>query len=101
MTVLRRASASSVALVVAVALVFGAVALFGSRAHAAGLSRPSVVGARAIGLGGAFTAIADDPTAAWHNPSVLALYGENVAYLGGELVFTQRTYTPDAQSTLG
>jgi long-chain fatty acid transport protein len=102
-SLLCRASAVGRTLVctVVAAVVFGAFGPLGGRADAAGLSRPSVVGARAIGLGGAFTAIADDPTAAWHNPSGLALYGENVAYLGGELVFTQRAYTPDAQSTLG
>jgi long-chain fatty acid transport protein len=70
-------------------------------ARGAGLSRPNVVGARAIGLGGAFTAVADDPTAVWHNPAGTAIYGDNVFYLGGELVMLNRTYTPDAQSPLG
>lgn len=70
-------------------------------AHGAGLSRPNVVGARAIGIGGGYTAIADDPTAVWHNPAGTALYGDNVFYLGGELVVLDRTYTPDAQSPLG
>jgi long-chain fatty acid transport protein len=94
----ERAALISAALISATLVT--AVALPGS-ARAAGLSRPSVVGARAIGLGGAFTAVADDPTAAWHNPSGLALAGENVVYIGGELIFTQRSYTPDGQSTLG
>jgi long-chain fatty acid transport protein len=75
--------------------------LLAARAHGAGLSRPNVVGARAIGLGGAFTAIADDPTAAWHNPAGTALYGDNVVYLGGELILLFRHYTPDSQSPLG
>ncbi|MFI5289783.1 MAG: long chain fatty acid transport protein, partial [Polyangia bacterium] len=65
-------------------------------AGAAGLSRPNMVGARAIGLGGAFTAVADDPTAVWHNPAGPAFFGDNVAYLGAELVLTQRSYTPSA-----
>src|SRR6185369_3257043 len=30
-----------------------------------------------------------------------AIYGDNVFYLGGELVMLNRTYTPDAQSPLG
>jgi long-chain fatty acid transport protein len=59
------------------------------------------VGARAIGIGGGYAAIADDPTAVWHNPAGTAIYGENVVYIGGELVLTQRSYTPDAQSPLG
>ena len=71
------------------------------RAWGAGLARPNVVGARAIGLGGAFTAVADDPTAVWHNPAGTAIYGDNTFYFGSELVFTQRSYTPDAQSPLG
>lgn len=88
------------------ALAFAAAALLVSTAtthdaHGAGLSRPNIVGARAIGMGGAFTAIADDPTAVWYNPAGTALYGDNVFYLGGELVAPQRSYTPDAQSPLG
>jgi long-chain fatty acid transport protein len=78
-----------------------ALGLTVSNAHGAGLERPNVVGARAIGLGGGFTAVADDPTAVWHNPAGTALYGDNVFYLGGELVVLNRTYTPDAQSPLG
>jgi len=70
-------------------------------AHGAGLSRPNVVGARAVGIGGGFTAIADDPTAVWHNPAGTAIYGDNVFYLGGEAVIANRAYTPDAQSPLG
>jgi long-chain fatty acid transport protein len=69
-----------------------------AQAGAAGLSRPSIVGARAIGLGGAFTAVADDPTAIWHNPGGLAVYGDNAVYVGGELLLTDRSYTPDPSS---
>jgi long-chain fatty acid transport protein len=76
-------------------------ASLGTRAHAGGLGRPNVVGARAIGMGGAFTAVADDPTAVWHNPAGTAIYGDNVFYLGGELLLLNRSYTPDAQSQLG
>ncbi|MCU1280423.1 MAG: rane protein involved in aromatic hydrocarbon degradation [bacterium] len=89
------------------ALAFAAAALFvsawsfGDDAHGAGLERPNVVGARAIGIGGGYTAIADDPTAVWHNPSGIATYGDNVGYIGAELVVTDRAYTPDAQSPLG
>ncbi len=72
-----------------------------SLAHAAGLSRPNLVGARAIGLGGAYTAVADDPTAVWYNPAGPAFFGDNEIYLGGELVITQRSYTPSADSPLG
>lgn len=70
-------------------------------AHGAGLARPNVVGARAIGIGGGYAAIADDPTAVWHNPAGTAIYGDNAFYVGGELVVLNRSYTPDAQSPLG
>jgi long-chain fatty acid transport protein len=82
----------------------GAVGLMlagAARSDAAGLARPNVVGARAVGLGGAYTAIADDPSAAWHNPSGIVLYGENVVLIDGAIAFTERSYTPDAQSVLG
>ena len=52
-------------------------------------------------MGGGYAAIADDPTAVWHNPAGLAIYGDNVGYLGAELVVLDRAYTPDAQSPLG
>src|SRR5207245_886051 len=41
------------------------------------------------------------PTAVWYNPSGIALSADNVVYLGGELVFPQRSYTPDGMSPLG
>ena len=88
------------------ALALSAVTLLASSltirdARGAGLERPNVVGARAIGIGGGYTAIADDPTAVWHNPAGTAMYGDNVGYIGGELVILNRSYTPDAQSPLG
>jgi long-chain fatty acid transport protein len=86
------------ATVVAVAIIAG---MGGARAFGAGLERPNVVGARAVGMGGAFTAVADDPTAVWHNPGGTAIYGDNVAYLGAELVALSRSYTPDLASPLG
>jgi hypothetical protein len=53
-----------------------AVALFmgGATAHAQGISNYNdiITGARATSLGGAFTAVADDSTAAIHNPAGLA-----------------------------
>jgi long-chain fatty acid transport protein len=78
-----------------------AFALAPSSAHAAGLGRPNVGGARAVGMGGAFTAVADDPSAVWFNPAGTAFYGDNVVLLGGELVILDRAYSPSANSTLG
>ena len=52
--------------------------LASSTLWAAGLQRPNVGGARAIGMGGAYTAVADDPSAVWFNPAGTAFYGDNV-----------------------
>jgi len=78
-----------------------ALALLSSPAFGAGLSRPNVLGPRAVGLGGAFAAVADDPTAVWHNPAGTAIYGDTSIYLGTEVVFTQRGYNPDPASPIG
>jgi long-chain fatty acid transport protein len=94
----RRASIR-VALFTTCAFVFAAAGV--KRAHGAGLSRPNIAGPRAIGLGGAFTAVADDVSAVWYNPAGPAFFGDNEVYLGGELVLTQRSYTPDPSSPLG
>src|SRR5262249_35589210 len=64
------------------------------------LQRPNVIGARAIGLGGAFTAVADDPTAVWHNPAGTAFAGDTAVYIGGELIFLGRQYSPAPGSPL-
>jgi long-chain fatty acid transport protein len=76
-------------------------ALISSTVLAAGLQRPNVGGARAVGMGGAYTAVADDPSAVWFNPAGLAFYGDNVVLLGGELVLLDRAYQPAAASPLG
>lgn len=70
-------------------------------ARAGGVERPSGIGARAVGQGGAFAAVADDATA-WHwNPGAAALAAPNLL-LGGELVIAPRTYTPiDADGNRG
>ena len=68
---------------------------FAADAHAGGVERPNGIGARAVGQGGAFAAIADDATA-WHwNPAAAALAAPNVV-LGGELVIAPRSYVPIA-----
>ena len=48
---------------------FFSLALFARAAHAQG---NETIGARAQGMGGAFTAVADDATASWWNPAGLA-----------------------------
>jgi hypothetical protein len=74
-------------------------------AHAGGLSRPNVLSARGVGLGGAFSAIADDPTALHYNPAGLAAITGIDIMIGGELVIAPRTYRPifadDSNISLG
>ncbi len=75
--------------------------LVATSAQAGGLSRPNGISARGVGLGGAFTALADDATALYFNPGALADV-EPQADAGGELVVGPRSYTPPggpAQST--
>ncbi len=61
---------------------------------AGGLARPNPVSARAIGMGGAFSAVADDPTALHFNPAGLAYIPTSNLLIGGEFVVAPRTYTP-------
>ncbi len=69
--------------------------LVGSVAHAGGLGRPNGISARGVGMGGAWTAFADDSTAVWFNPGALSEV-EQQANVGAEVVVGPRTYTPVA-----
>jgi long-chain fatty acid transport protein len=64
-------------------------------AHAGGLARPNGISARGVGMGGAFTAFADDATAVYFNPAALDAVDPHVM-IGGELVVGPRTFTPIA-----
>jgi hypothetical protein len=64
---MRIASLSSVCLSISISFLMAALA-----ASPAGAQPADVVGARAQGMGGAFTAVADDATASWWNPAGLA-----------------------------
>jgi long-chain fatty acid transport protein len=72
-----------------------ALAATSSTAHAGGLERPNGISARGVGMGGAFTAWADDATAAHFNPALLDETDSEVL-VGGELVVGPRSYTPVA-----
>jgi long-chain fatty acid transport protein len=84
-----------------VASALGLVLVAAGEGRGAGISRPTVVGTRALSLGGAFAAIADDPTAVWHNPAGTAFFGENVAYLGLDLAILGRNFDPSPDSPIG
>ena len=63
-------------------------------ARAAGFGRPNIVGAPAIGMGGAFAAIADDPSAIYHNPAGISLYPQTSLLLDVGVVIPDRKYQP-------
>lgn len=89
--------ASSIAAVVA-ALALGGAGL----AEAGGFARPNPISARSMGTGGAFVAIADDPTALHFNPAGMARMLRSHVMLGGELIYAPRTYVPvDADGNRG
>ena len=50
-------------------------------------------GAAAMALGGAFTALANDPSAIWHNPAGLAFLDGTQIMLGGTFIFPQGSVT--------
>jgi len=63
-------------------------------AEAGGLARPNAVSTRGIGMGGAFSAIADDPTALHFNPAGIARLSKSHIMIGGEFIVAPRTYKP-------
>jgi long-chain fatty acid transport protein len=83
-----------------------ALLLVAGTAHAGGTARPNGISPRGVGMGGAWTAWADDVAAIWFNPGALDAVEPQVV-VGTELVIGPRTYTPiaadgtkgDAQST--
>jgi len=64
-----------------------------STAFAGGTQRPNLISARGVGMGGAWTAWADDATAIYFNPGALDTINPHVM-IGGEFVLGPRSYTP-------
>jgi len=86
-------------IIVATSLVLGAIE---ARAHAQSLYYRSIpIGERAIGLGGAYTGIADDPSATYYNPAGL-MDGGQFALLGSlsSIVYTRQKIENAFQSPL-
>jgi hypothetical protein len=69
---MRSASSSSLPRFSASALAFVSFVTFVSFVPSASGQTTDLVGVRALGMGGAFTAVADDATATWWNPAGLA-----------------------------
>jgi long-chain fatty acid transport protein len=68
--------------------------LFPSLAFASALSKPVLIGPKAIGMGGAFVAVADDPTAIFHNPAGITQMRGHQFHLGMDSLITQEDYSP-------
>lgn len=74
-------------------LVPASILAHASTADAGGLARPNPISARGVGMGGAFTALADDITALHFNPAALVFVDPQVA-VGLEFVVAPRSYVP-------
>lgn len=86
---------SRIAATLALLVALGVLGTLAPRdASAGGISRPNIVGARAVGMGGAYTAVVDDSLAVWHNPAGLARLKTADIYFGAELAFIIRRYRP-------
>ncbi len=71
-----------------------ALLLFPVAVQAAGFGRPVLNGVRAVGMGGAFVAVADDSSAVYHNPAGLMTLRDAEIMLSVESLFMLRSYKP-------
>ena len=63
-------------------------------AYGGGLVRPNVVGTRATGLSGAYTAVAEDSSAVFHNPAGLLTLRNADALVSLEIIFLYQRFRP-------
>ena len=70
-----------------------------SSTFATGISKSVLIGAKAIGMGGAFVAVADDPTAIFHNPAGMTQLEGHDFYIGADALITDLNYTPSGTTT--
>jgi long-chain fatty acid transport protein len=68
-------------------------------AEASGLSKPVNIGPKAIGMGGAFVAVSDDPTAIYHNPAGITQLAKQQLYFGIDSLITNEDYTASGAPT--
>ncbi len=66
----------------------------GNRAWASALSKPSPVGARAIAMGGAYVAVADDPMAIYWNPAGITQLKGTCMSIGFDSTIPGLSYHP-------
>lgn len=77
------------------AIVFILSLFIGSTAYASGFSVQNQ-SSRAMGMGNAFTALADDAAAAWYNPAGLAFQDGGSVSIGGQFIMPKTDFTPAA-----
>ncbi|MDX8404295.1 MAG: outer membrane protein transport protein [Mariprofundaceae bacterium] len=82
-----------------VLILFSALFVWGQAAQAGGFMVGEMA-TRSAGMASAFTAVADDASAAWHNPAGVAFTDGAQAMLGGDLILTKNSYTSNT-STVG
>lgn len=75
-----------------------AVGLTTPPVRAGGIVRPNIIGARPVGMAGAYAALADDSLSIWHNPAGLARMHHADMAFGFELAFILRRYRPPGGS---
>ena len=80
-------------------LLFSALFLFSSQAFAGGYMVPEVA-TRSAGMGSAFTAVADDASAAWHNPAGVAFMQGSHLMVGGDVILTNNSFATNASNPL-
>ncbi|MDQ6998081.1 MAG: outer membrane protein transport protein [Mariprofundus sp.] len=68
-----------------------------STAQAAGFQIPEM-GVKAMGMGNAFTAVADDPSANWFNPAGLSFQEGAAVTVGGVVVLPSVDFAPNASN---
>jgi len=78
-------------------LLVSAVMLFSTQVHAGGFQIPEM-GVKAMGMGHAFTAIADDPTANWFNPAGLAFQDGHAVTVGGVVVLPKVDFSSNTSN---
>ncbi|MDQ6987645.1 MAG: outer membrane protein transport protein [Mariprofundaceae bacterium] len=81
--------------------VFCAAFVFSAQSALAGGFQIGEMATRASGMGSAFTAVADDASAAWHNPAGVAFSSANQAMLGGDALLIPGSKFTSNASTKG
>ena len=78
-------------------LTLAAIVLLAQPVYAGGF-QVGEMATRAAGMGSAFTAVADDASAAWFNPAGTVFMDSNQAMLGGDVIMTNNKFSTNASN---